>query len=148
MLYNNKKFLSLLKKIQLISGISLLLAMTAAILLGHFVLVLYLGVVLLVLLILTRVLNFNFVRIQLENEKLIIRYYSLYSVDRNYESIEFPVHSLRKVTVKKYLFGLKWDLRLTVKLKQGMADYPAICLSAIPFEERRRLVGIIKDLVK
>ena len=85
MLYNNKTFLSLLKKIQLFSGISLLLAMTAAILLGHFLLVLYLGVVLLVMLILTRVLNFNFVRIQLENEKLIIRYYSLYSVDRNYE---------------------------------------------------------------
>jgi hypothetical protein len=148
MLYNNKKFLSLLKKIQLFSGISLLLAMTAAILLEHFVLVFYLGVVLMLMLILTRVLNFNFVRFQLENEKLIIRYYSLYSVDRNYESIEFPVHSLRKVIVKKYLFGLKWDLRLTVKLKQGMADYPAVCLSAVPFEERQKIVKEIRELVR
>ncbi len=148
MLYNNKKFLSLLKKIQLFSGISLLLAMTAAILLEHFVLVFYLGVVLMLMLILTRVLNFNFVRFQLENEKLIIRYYSLYSVDRNYESIEFPVHSLRKVIVKKYLFGLKWDLRLTVKLKQGMADYPSVCLSAVPFEERQKIVKEIRELVR
>lgn len=148
MVYNNKKFLSFLKKIQLFTGISLLLAMTVAILFEHFVLVLVLGVVLMLMLILIRILNFNFVRIQLENERLIIRYYSLYSVDRDYESIEFPVHSLRKVTVKKYLFGLKWDLRLTVRLKQGMADYPPVCLSALPYEERRKLVKVITDLVK
>lgn len=147
MLYNNKKYLSLLKKIQLFGGISLLLVMTATVFLEKYVLLLCLGIFLVLMLVLTRILNFNFVRIQLENERLIIRYYSLYSVDRNYESIEFPVYSLRKVTVKKYLFGLKWDLRLSVKLKQGMADYPVVCLSAVPFEDRRRLVKTIKDLV-
>lgn len=146
--YNNKKFLSFLKKIQIFSGISLLLAMTAAILLEQFLLVFCLGIVLMLMLILTRILNFNFVRIQLENDKLIIRHYSLYSVDRNYESIELPVHSLRKVIVKKYLFGLKWDLRLTVKLKQGMADYPPVCLSAIPFAERKNLVKLMRDMIR
>jgi hypothetical protein len=53
---------------------------------------------------------------------------------------------LRQVKVKKYLFGLKWDLHLTVKLKQGMASYPAICLSAVPFKERRKIVETLKDL--
>jgi hypothetical protein len=120
--------------------------MTAAILLEMWVLVLCLGILLVMLLILMRALNFNFVRIILENDKLIIRYYALYTVDRSYESIEFPVQSLRKAVVKKYLFGLKWDLLLTVRLKQGMASYPPVCLSAVPFRERKRIVNTIKSL--
>lgn len=148
MIYNNKAHLSFLKKLQLAAGISLLLGMTAAILLEMWILVLFLGILLVLLLILMRVLNFNFVRIILENDRLIIRHYALYTVDRNYESIEFPVQSLRKVVVKKYLFGLKWDLRLTVRLKQGLASYPPVCLSAVPFRERKRVVDTMKEIVR
>ena len=110
-------------------------------------LVIILGAVLLLMSLLTRILNFNFVGIQIENEKIIIRYYALYAVDRSYESIEFPVGALRNVKVKKYLFGLKWDLHLDVKLKQGMASFPAVCLSAIPFRDRRELVDELKGLI-
>jgi hypothetical protein len=88
------------------------------------------------------------VRFQLENNKVQIRYYALFSVDRSYESVEFPTVSLRQVKVKKYLFGLKWDLHLTVKLKQGMASYPAICLSAIPFGERKNIVEELRESMK
>lgn len=130
----------------MISGILLLIAMTAAIMLEKFILVLILGGVFIFALVLIRVMNFNFVRFQLENGKIIIRYYSLYAVERNYESIEFPVASLRHAKVKKYLFGLKWDLHLTVKLKQGIAIYPAVCLSAIPKGERRKIVDAICNL--
>jgi hypothetical protein len=147
MVYNNKKFLSRLKSLQLISGISLLLAISAAIMIEYFILVIILGSVLLLMSVLTRILNFNFVRIQIEKEKIIIRYYALYAVDRSYESIECPIGALRNVKVKKYLFGLKWDLHLDVKLKQGMASFPAICLSAIPFRDRRELVDVIKGLI-
>lgn len=147
MVYNNKRFLSRLKHLQLISGISLLIAISAAILFEYYMLVVILGAVLLLMSLLTRILNFNFVGIQLANGKLIIRYYALYAVDRSYESIEFPVGALRHVRVKKYLFGLKWDLHLAVKLKQGMASFPAVCLSAIPFRDRRELVDEIKGLI-
>lgn len=147
MLYNNKKYLSSLKIRLMISGIVLLLAMSVAIFLQRFDIVLILSLLFISGLILTRILNFSFVRIQQENNKLMVRFYSLFAVDRNYESIEFPVTSLRHVTVKKYLLGLKWDLHLTVKLKQGMAGYPPISLSAIPFGDRKKLVAMIKDLV-
>jgi hypothetical protein len=147
MVYNNKKFLSRLKRLQLISGISLLLAISAAILFEYYMVVIILGAVLLLMCLLTRILNFNYVGIQIANGKLIIRYYALYAVDRSYESIEFPVGALRNVRVKKYLFGLKWDLYLAVKLKQGMASFPAVCLSAIPFGDRRELVDEIKGLI-
>ena len=139
--------LQFLKRIQLIAGILLLVSMTVAIALEYFIIVLVLGILLMLLLVFIRALNFNFIRIILENNKLIIRYYALYSVDRSYESVEFPVSSLRKSLVKKYLFGLKWDLYLTVKLKKGMASYPPICLSAIPLSEREKLLKQIRELI-
>jgi len=147
MLYNNKKYLLFLKNSLMISGLLLLISMSAALFFQWFELVFGLSIVLVLMLILNRALNFTFVRIQQDSAKLMIRYYSLFAVERNYESIEFPVTCLRHVTVKKYLFGLKWDLHLTVRLKQGLATYPPVCLSAIPYQDRKKLVDAIRDLI-
>ena len=92
-------------------------------------------------------LNFQYVRIMDENNRLIIRYYSVFSVNRQYESIEFPIGSLRNVEVVKFFFGLKWDVRFTVRIKQGMADYPPVCFSAIPLGERKKLVNSLRRLI-
>jgi len=146
MLYSNKKYLALLKTSLMVSGLVLLLSMSATIYFQNFELLIALSILLILLLVLNRILNFCFVKVQLAGSKMTIRYYSLFATDRNYELVEFPVSSLRKVTVKKYLFGLKWDLYLTVRLKQGMAGYPAICLSALPFSERKKLVNALKNL--
>ncbi len=148
MLYNNKKHLAFLKNCLMISGLLLLLAMSVALFFQRFEIVLVLACLLIAGLVLNRILNFNFVRFQLENNKVQIRYYALFSVDRSYESVEFPTASLRQVKVRKYLFGLKWDLHLTVKLKQGMASYPAICLSAVPFGVRKKIVEEIRESMK
>ncbi len=121
--------------------------MTVFILLEQFKVVIILGSFFILSLVFIRTLNFNFVRFQLENSKIIIRYYSLYAVERSYESIEFPVASLRQVKTKKYFFGLKLDLFLTVKLKQGIATYPVVCLSAVPLGERRKMVEAIENLL-
>ncbi len=131
----------------MISGLFLLLSMITFIYFEKFEVVLGLSIFFIVALVLNRILNFNFVRFQLEKNNLMIRYYPLFSVDRNYEAIELPFASLRHIKVKKYLFGLKWDLHLTVKLKQGMASYPAICLTAVPLKERRKIVEALKDLI-
>jgi hypothetical protein len=147
MLYNNKKYLIFLKNSLMISGIVLLIIISISIFFQQYEVVLALSAVLIVALILNRILNISFVRIQEEHSKLKIKFYSLFSVDRNYEAIEFPISSLRHVTVKKYLFGMKWDLYLTVKLKQGMATYPAICLSAVPSKDRKVLVEAISELI-
>ena len=138
----------MLKQIQLISGVLILIAISVTIWLEQYRMVVILGILLLLMTILARALNYNFVRIQIENGKLIIRHYALYSVDREYESIEFPIASLRHAKVKKYFFGLKWDLHLTVKLKQGLASYPPVCLSAIPSGDRKKIVNTISELLK
>jgi len=137
-----------LKNSLMISGLLLLLSMSVAIFYERYLLVLILSAILITALLLNRILNFGYVRIQEEHGKLKIRYYSLFSVERNYEAIEFPLASLRHVIVKKYLFGLKWDLHLTVKLKQGLATYPPVCLSAVPFKERKVLIAAIRELAQ
>lgn len=147
MVYNNKKPLSNLKKCLLYSGLALLLVMIAMFFLEQFEILFSLSILLILTLIFNRMLNFSFVRIVLENNYLIIRHYSLFALERNYESIEFPVASLRYVTVKKYLLGLKWDLHLTVKLKQGLAKYPPVCLSAIPYPDRMQIVELMNKLI-
>lgn len=147
MIYNNKKPLLVLKKWLLFSGLALLLVMIVMIFYEQFEILFSLAILLVVSLIFNRILNFSFVRILLENNLLIIRHYSLFSVERDYQSVEFPVASLRYVVVKKYLFGLKWDLHLTVRLKQGLASYPPICLSAIPSLEREKIVALLKSFV-
>jgi hypothetical protein len=147
MIYNNKKPLLVLKKWLLFSGLGLLLVMIPMVIYEEFEILFSLAILLVVSLIFNRILNFSFVRILLENNLLIIRHYSLFSVERDYQSVEFPVASLRYVVVKKYLFGLKWDLHLTVRLKQGLASYPPICLSAIPSKDREKLVKLIAGLV-
>ena len=147
MIYNNKKTLSFLKKWLLFSGLALLFAMTVVIFLQQFEILFSLAALLIVMLIFNRMLNFSFMRIQLENNFVIIRYYSLFAFERDYQSIEFPVASLRQVVVKKYLFGLKWDLHLIVKLKQGLATYPPISLSALPFSDREKLVELMNSLI-
>jgi hypothetical protein len=147
MVYSNKNSVSKLKNTLLVTGVILLISATVFIFLGNFVIVAIIAGIFLLALISITMLNFQYVRIMDENNRLIIRYYSVFSVNRQYESIEFPIGSLRNVEVVKFFFGLRWDVRFTVRLKQGMADYPPVSFSAIPFGDRRKLVNTLRRLI-
>ncbi len=130
-----------------ISGTFLSIALLTAFYLEHFLLGLMLGGTFGMMLIFIRVLHFSYVGLSLEASAINLRYYPLFGTERSYKSIEFPVASLKKAEVRKYLFGLKWDLRLTVGLKQGQASYPPICLSAIPYRKRKLLIAVFQDIL-
>lgn len=147
MLYTNEKTVRVLKILCLITGLACVLAMTLLIFLEAFMILAILTGVFLLGLILISVLNFQCIYIGIKADKLVIRYYSVFSVNRNYESIEIPIDSLRNIKVKKLFFGLKWDFRLTVKIRQGIADYPAVSLSAVPFKARRQLLTRLNLLI-
>ena len=146
MVYSNKNSVTKLKNTFLMVGILLLLTATAFIFLEEFVIVAIIAGFFLLGILLVTMLNLQYVKIAEENGRLSIRYYTVFSVNRQYESIEFPVSSLKKVEVSKYFLGLKWDVSFTVRLKQGFADYPPVCFSAIPRKERIRLINWIKGL--
>jgi hypothetical protein len=147
MIYSNQKNVIKLKMWLMVTGLISLLAMTGLIFIEEFVALAILAAIFLLGLIIVAVLNFQYIRITEEKNKLILRYYSIFSVNRLYQSIEIPLEHLRKVEVFKHLFGLKWDLRFTVKIRQGIADYPPVSLTAVQFKERKKIIEQLKQLV-
>lgn len=146
--YSNKKKASQIKTILMTAGGLVLIAITILLLFGVFSWAVSLIVLFFISIVLTWMLNFNFVRLFIENDKVIIRYYALFTIDRKYSSIEFPINSLEKVVVKQYFLGLKWDLQIAVRLKQGVAVYPPVSLSALSFNERKYLLTKLKQFEK
>ncbi len=146
--FTNKKWVKRLRIAFLISGVTWLLTVGILILLGLFGASVILAGIFLVVIALIAAINFQFVRIMANQEKLIVRYYSIFAVDRVYRMVEFPVSMLRKVEIRQYLLGLKLEVRFTVRVKKGLADYPWVCLSAMSFRERKVLVGALRNLVR
>lgn len=131
----------------MISGLIFLITMTVLILFEEFIIFGIVGGVFLLGAFIVIILNFQYIRYMVEKNKLIFRYYSVFAFNRNYQSIEIPIEHLRKVEVFKVLFGLKWDLRFTVRIRQGIAEYPLVSLSAVPFRDRRKILEQLKGLV-
>ena len=145
--FSNKGGVKRLRIILLVIGICWLLAMAFFIFMEMFTALAILAGSFLVVALMITLLNFQFVRITLANNKLIVRYYSIFSVDRLFQMFEFPVEVLRDVEVRKYFFGLKWKMRFTVRVKKGLADYPWVSLSAVSFRERSKLVRELRKLI-
>lgn len=147
MLYNNEDKVRILKTSIMITGLLFIISMTVLIFLQEFMILAILAGFFLLGLIIISILNFQYVYVGENKNKLVIRYYSVFSVNRDYQSIEFPIEFLRKVRIKKLFFGIKWDLSLTVKTRKGIADYPPVSLSAIPPKDRYDLVRKLKLLI-
>jgi len=81
------------------------------------------------------------------NDKLIVRYYSIFSVERIFQIIEFPVVQLRNVEVHNYFFGVKCNVSFTIRVQKGLADYPPVSLSAVPFRQRAKLIVELNKLI-
>lgn len=147
MVFSNKEGVSKLRRTLLFIGLCWLIALVVFLFMELFTVLAILAGLFLVIASLIALLNFQYIRIMVENKKLIVRYYSVFSVERMFQTIEFPVDQLRNVEVYKHFLGLKWDVRFTIRVKKGMADYPPVSFSAIPFKERTRLVMELKNLV-
>jgi hypothetical protein len=147
MLYSNEASVKILKTVIMIAGFLCIIAMTVLIFFQQFMILAVLTGFFLTGLIIVSVLNFQYIHIGEKGNKLIIRFYSVFSVDRNYQSIEIPIEYLRQIKVNKLFLGLKWDLKFIVRIRQGIAEYPPLSLSAVSFKDRKDLVAKLKLLI-
>lgn len=145
--FSNRDGVKKIRMVLLVIGICWLLTMIAFLLMEMFTILATLAVVFLVVIMVIAILNFQFVRIVVEKNKLIVRYYSIFSVDRMFQMFEFRVDQLRNIEVHKNLLGLKMDIVFTIRVQKGLANYPRVSLSAIPFGERSKLVKELKKLI-
>lgn len=145
--FSNKNGVKKLRIVLLILGICWLMVMVVLIFLEMFTGLAILAGLFLVIALSIALLDFQYVKVAVVNNKLIVRYYSVFSVDRIFQVIEFPVDRLRNVEVNKYFFGLKWNLKLTIRVQKGLADYPSVSLSGIPLRQRSQLVMELMKLI-
>ncbi|WP_346861626.1 hypothetical protein [uncultured Draconibacterium sp.] len=83
-----------------------------------------------------------------ENDKIILRYYKAVGfTQKEFSSIEFPVALLKDVQFENSIFGKLSDLTLIVKTKRGVAEYPSISLSAVPYKNRKQIQQSLQSLL-
>lgn len=86
------------------------------------------------------VADFQYIEYIDENNKIILRYYKAISFGKQeFSSIEFPQQLLKNAKFENSFFGKMTDLTFSVKTKRGIADYPSVSLSAVPFDDRLRI---------
>lgn len=147
MTYSNRKYADALRKQILFSGVFILIGLIVLLLLQLFVWLAVGAAVFVVAFLFIASLNFQYIRIFDENEKIIVRYYSVFALARVFQSIEFPVINLMNVETKRYFFSLKEDLILTVRTKQGVAVYPPVSLSCIRRKDRKAITAALQQLI-
>ncbi|WP_346856668.1 hypothetical protein [uncultured Draconibacterium sp.] len=83
-----------------------------------------------------------------ENDKIILRYYKAVGfTQKEFSSIEFPVALLKDAQFENSIFGKLSDLTLIVKTKRGVAEYPSISLSAVPYKNRKQIQQSLQSLL-
>jgi len=145
--FSNTKWVNKLRIFFLVSGLCWLLTIALLIFLEFFGASVILAGLFLVVIVLIALMNFQYVQITVDKEKVTARYYSIFAVDRMFSMFEFPVGLLRNIELRQYFLGLKLEVRFTVRVKKGLADYPWINLSAMPFGERDKLIGTLRNLI-
>ena len=93
--------------------------------------------------------DFQYIHFSLDNNRVVLRFYPIGKFGKkNYSSIEFPFEALHDAYIEKTMMGLFQDLVIVVKTKRGIAEYPAISLSALKKENIELILGSLQQLLK
>lgn len=148
MVFSNKNGVKKLRRVLLIAGGCSFLAMTTLVILGLFTPMVIIGSLFLMVVLVLALLNLQDVNIVQDGNKLVVRYYPVFSFERDFETFEVQLAQLKAVEVNKHILGLKWDLTFTIRVQKGIADYPPVSLSAVSFSERTKLVLELRKLIR
>ncbi|TKG92384.1 hypothetical protein EYV94_19260 [Puteibacter caeruleilacunae] len=93
-------------------------------------------------------MNFQYVYFTISDERVILRYYSIVSLPgKEYKSIEFAASRLKGVDFKESVWGLKANLRLSVRTRRGIATFPKVGLSALSVDKRRKIINQLNEQI-
>ncbi|HET6556602.1 MAG TPA: hypothetical protein VFG54_04765 [Prolixibacteraceae bacterium] len=90
--------------------------------------------------------NLCYVYFSTANDKVQIKYYPIISImKKDYDAIEFSQKSLVGFQVEKAM-GFS-DLQIAIRTKRGIAEYPAISLSALNKAEIEQIRYALNDIL-
>lgn len=90
-------------------------------------------------------IRYNYLYLKLEPAKLIVRYFALSPFNKK-RSVEIPLKFFGGHTINRRYFGLRQDLILFQKTKNGTAKYPPISISILSDQERKKVEALLKGL--
>ncbi len=93
--------------------------------------------------ILPVVLNYQYIFFSDETEKIIFRFFTSGIIGGRKNSVEIEKNSFGGYKIEAKFFGLIQNIILFQKFREGIAKYPPISISALPKNEREKLVRVL-----
>ena len=93
-------------------------------------------------------LKYHFIIYNDEEEKIVLRYYPLSSFKTKFISIEIPYNELYKIEVQKKFFNFREELIIFQVIKEGVAKYKPIPLSALTKKEKEKLLAALNKFAR
>ena len=94
----------------------------------------------LIIILVPVILNYQYIYFSDEGNMLIFRYYSTGFIQGNKNSVEIEKKSFSGFTIDHSLFGLVRSITLYQRMKEGVAKYPPINISALKPREREEII--------
>ena len=89
--------------------------------------------------------NHHYLWVLVENDKLKVRYYSIFSFLRKFQAIEIPLNTFRGYKVKPSLLGLRKELILRQQVKSQTGTYPPVIISTLSNKEYNALIALLNQ---
>jgi hypothetical protein len=96
------------------------------------------------IIVISLLLNLNYIIYQESEEKIILRYYPLHPFHHQFKSIEIPKKSLSHFDLNQKLFGLRPELILYQKTDRGLAKYPSVSISSLSKSNRAKMINSLQ----
>lgn len=91
-------------------------------------------------------MDYHYVHVGVEKEKLVLKYYSLRSFAGKRKSVEIPITGFAKFEIEKKMMGMVPYLILYQRIKGKVAKYPPISISAYTIEQISELKALLNKL--
>jgi len=99
----------------------------------------------LLIIFLPMLLNYQYVSFSDEGENIIFRYFSMGIIPGNKNSVEINKRTFSGFTLEKKFFGLSQRITMYQRLKEGVAKYPPIYITALKREEKARVLNSLNS---
>ena len=91
------------------------------------------------------VLKYQYVFYSDEGNEIIFRYFSAGVVEGNKNSVEINKKTFTGFTLEKKFFGLIQNITLYQRLKNGVAKYPPIYISALTRKDKEKIISSLNS---
>jgi hypothetical protein len=88
-------------------------------------------------------LNYQYISFSDEGESIIFRYFTMGIIPGNKNSVEINKKTFSGFTLEKKLFGLSQSITMYQRIKEGVAKYPPIYITALKRGEKARVLDTL-----